>query len=68
MLESSYDMLFGKLALKSLFEDYFDEARHFTTRILLKPLDDPHVDLVATVSFFKYSYQLFFFIELIVVI
>ncbi|XP_057515332.1 uncharacterized protein LOC130796918 isoform X1 [Amaranthus tricolor] len=50
MLESSYDMLFGKLALKSLFEDYFDEARHFTTRILLKPLDDPHVDLVATVS------------------
>ncbi|XP_021727687.1 uncharacterized protein LOC110694828 isoform X1 [Chenopodium quinoa] len=50
MLESSYNMLFGKLALKCLFEDYFDEARNFSTRILLKPLDDPHVDLIATVS------------------
>ncbi|KAI9128711.1 hypothetical protein K1719_000194 [Acacia pycnantha] len=26
------------------------EARHFTTRIMLKPIDDPHVDLIATVS------------------
>lgn len=50
MLESSYNMLFGKLALKCLFEDYFDEARNFSTRILLKPLEDPHVDLIATVS------------------
>ncbi|KAI4389093.1 hypothetical protein MLD38_001356 [Melastoma candidum] len=50
MLESSYNMLFGKVALKCLFEDYFEEARHFNTRIMLKPLDDPHVDLVATVS------------------
>lgn len=50
MLESSYDLLFGKLSLKCLFEDYFDEARSFSTRILLKPLDDPHVDLIATVS------------------
>ncbi|GAB4849193.1 hypothetical protein Ancab_004003 [Ancistrocladus abbreviatus] len=49
-LESSYDILFGKLALRCLFEDYFDEARHFSTRIMLKPIDDPHVDLVATVS------------------
>ncbi|KAI9094194.1 hypothetical protein K1719_026776 [Acacia pycnantha] len=32
------------------FEDYFQEARHFTTRIMLKPIDDPHVDLIATVS------------------
>ncbi|XP_024029540.1 uncharacterized protein LOC21403402 [Morus notabilis] len=30
MLESSYNMLFGKLALKCLFEDYFEEANHFT--------------------------------------
>ncbi|GAB2225897.1 hypothetical protein Droror1_Dr00021668 [Drosera rotundifolia] len=50
MLESSYNLLFGKLALKCLFEDYFDEARHFSTRIMLKPTDDPHVDMVATVS------------------
>ncbi|KAJ8426133.1 hypothetical protein Cgig2_001001 [Carnegiea gigantea] len=51
MLESSYNMLFGKLALRCLFEDYFDLPRHFSTRTLLKPLDDPHVDLIATVSF-----------------
>lgn len=51
MLESSYDLLFGKLALKGLFEDYFEQARHFSTMIMLKPIDDPHVDLVATVSF-----------------
>lgn len=51
MLESSYDLLFGKLALKGLFEDYFEQARHFSTMIMLKPIEDPHVDLVATVSF-----------------
>lgn len=50
MLHSSYDVVFGKLALSSLFEDYFHQARHFTTRIMLKPIDDPHVDLIATVS------------------
>ncbi|KAL7140807.1 hypothetical protein ABFS83_08G011500 [Erythranthe nasuta] len=50
MLESSYNLLFGKLALKCLFEDYFEEARHFSTRIMLKPIDDPHVDLIATVG------------------
>ncbi|GMI86811.1 outer membrane 47 [Hibiscus trionum] len=50
MLESSYHMLFGKLALKCLFEDYFEEARHFNTIIMLKPIDDPHVDLMATLS------------------
>ncbi|KAJ8428889.1 hypothetical protein Cgig2_021056 [Carnegiea gigantea] len=50
MLESSYNLLFGKLALKSLFEDYFDEMRHFSTRIMLKPLDNPNVDMTATVS------------------
>ncbi|MED6148697.1 hypothetical protein PIB30_055274 [Stylosanthes scabra] len=50
MLETSYNVLFGKLALKCLFEDYYYQARHFTTRIMLKPIDDPHVDLIATVS------------------
>ncbi|CAL5371864.1 unnamed protein product [Camellia sinensis] len=50
MLESSYNLLFGKLSLRCLFEDYFEEARRFSTRIMLKPIDDPHVDLIATVS------------------
>lgn len=50
MLESSYNLLFGKLALKCLFEDYFEDAKHFSTRIMLKPIDDPHVDLIATVA------------------
>nr|XP_043615716.1 uncharacterized protein LOC122587606 [Erigeron canadensis] len=50
MLDSSYNLLFGKLALKSLFEDYFDAANHFSTIFMLKPIEDRHVDLVATVS------------------
>nr|GMC67232.1 uncharacterized protein LOC107771065 [Ipomoea batatas]GME06995.1 uncharacterized protein LOC107771065 [Ipomoea batatas] len=50
MLESSYNLLFGKLALRCLFEDYFEEARHFSTRIMLRPIDDPHVDLIASLS------------------
>ncbi|KAI3768721.1 hypothetical protein L2E82_19551 [Cichorium intybus] len=50
MLEPSYNLLFGKLALRSLFEDYFDAANHFSTIFMLKPVDDRHVDLVATVS------------------
>ncbi|XP_027101843.2 uncharacterized protein LOC113751055 [Coffea eugenioides] len=49
MLESSYNLLFGKLPLRCLFEDYFEESKHFSTRIMLKPIDDPHVDLIATV-------------------
>lgn len=50
MLESSYNMLFGKLGLKCLFEDYFEEARHFNTIFMLKPIDDPNVDMMATLS------------------
>lgn len=50
MLVPSYKLLFGKLPLKCLLEDYFQEASHFTARIMLKPIDDPHVDLIATVS------------------
>ncbi|XP_071706871.1 uncharacterized protein [Rutidosis leptorrhynchoides] len=50
MLESSYNLLFGKLALRCLFDDYFEDAQHFTTKLMLKPTDDPHVDLIATVS------------------
>jgi hypothetical protein len=61
MLESSYNLLFGKLALRCLFEDYFEEANRFTGKFLLKPTDDPHVDLVASVSNFEISFVLFSF-------
>ncbi|CAH8309189.1 unnamed protein product [Eruca vesicaria subsp. sativa] len=52
MSESSYNVLFGKLALKCLFEDYFEvkDADNFSAKFMLKPTDDPHVDLVASVS------------------
>nr|XP_043632558.1 uncharacterized protein LOC122603806 isoform X2 [Erigeron canadensis] len=50
MLESSYNILFRKLALRCLFDDHFEDGRHFTTKLLLKPTDDPHVDLMATIS------------------
>ncbi|XP_029121416.1 uncharacterized protein [Elaeis guineensis] len=49
MLVPAYDLLFGKLALRSPFEDYFEQA-NLNTRIMLKPSEDPCVDLVATVS------------------
>lgn len=61
MLESSYNILFGKLALKCLFDDYYEEARHFSTRIMLKPIDDPHVDMIATVSINSLSFFLFYY-------
>lgn len=46
----AYELMFGKLSLHNLFEDYFDHAGNMTSRIMLKPLEDPHVDLIATVS------------------
>lgn len=67
MLESGYDVLFGKLALHCLFEDYFQPVRHFSTKIMLKPIDDPLVDLVANVSGevpFSLSFSFFFFLVL----
>lgn len=63
MLESSYDVVFGKLALRCLFNDYFQQPQHFVTRILLKPIDDPHVDLIATVISFIYSLLILSVIE-----
>lgn len=68
MLESSYNLLFGKLALRSLFEDYFDAANHFSTIFLLKPIEDRHVDIVATVSFQLFHYFTFPSIYAIVLI
>ncbi|KAG6511150.1 hypothetical protein ZIOFF_029205 [Zingiber officinale] len=50
MLVPSYDLMFGKLALHCLFEDYFEKANRLNAWIMLKPLEDPNVDLIATVS------------------
>ncbi|KAK1441223.1 hypothetical protein QVD17_07066 [Tagetes erecta] len=57
MLESSYNMLFGKLALRGLFEDYFDAANRFSTVFMLKPIEDQHVDLIAIVSVKRVSFM-----------
>ena len=46
----AYEVMFGKLPRRNLFEDYFDHAGSMTSRIMLKPLEDPHVDLIANVS------------------
>ncbi|TVU20209.1 hypothetical protein EJB05_36408 [Eragrostis curvula] len=46
----SYEVMFGKLPLHNLFEDYFDQVENLTARIILKALEDPHVDLTATMS------------------
>uniref|UniRef100_A0A804QQH7 Uncharacterized protein n=1 Tax=Zea mays TaxID=4577 RepID=A0A804QQH7_MAIZE len=50
MAVPAYELMFGKVSLHNLFEDYFDQAGNMTSRIMLKPLEDPHVDLIATVS------------------
>jgi len=50
MAVPAYELMFGKLSLHNLFEDYFDQAGNMTSRFMLKPLEDPHVDLIATVS------------------
>lgn len=50
MLVPAYDLMFGKLALRCLFEDYFEKANRLNAWIMLKPLEDPNVDLIATVS------------------
>lgn len=58
----AYEVMFGKLSLQNLFEDYFDQAGNMTSRIMLKALEDPHVDLISTVSLLLFvflSLQLF---------
>ncbi|KAJ4756748.1 beta-galactosidase [Rhynchospora pubera] len=42
MVMPAYDVLFAKLSLRCLFDDYFEPEKHFLTRIMLKPLEDPH--------------------------
>ncbi|KAL6848884.1 hypothetical protein ACP4OV_021467 [Aristida adscensionis] len=50
MAVPAYEVMFGKLSLQNLFENYFDQPGNMTSRIMLKALEDPHVDLTATIS------------------
>jgi hypothetical protein len=38
MSAPSYEVMFGKLQLHYLFEDYFDQVGNMTSRIMLKAL------------------------------
>ncbi|CAK9867619.1 unnamed protein product [Sphagnum jensenii] len=49
MAESSYDLLFSKLARARLFEMYFEEAGQVMASLILQPADDPRVDVTACV-------------------
>ncbi|CAM6124004.1 unnamed protein product [Calypogeia fissa] len=49
MTESSYDILFSKLARARLFREYFEEADQLLGRIMLQPPHDSRVDVTATV-------------------
>ncbi|CAA2959657.1 Hypothetical predicted protein, partial [Olea europaea subsp. europaea] len=49
-IEFSYNFLFEKLELRCFSEEYFEEARHFSAKIRLNRVDDPHVDLIITVA------------------
>jgi hypothetical protein len=50
MMVPAYELMFGKLSPYNMFEDYFDQAGNMTPSIMLKPLEDPHDDLIAIVS------------------
>uniref|UniRef100_A0A453DUK4 Uncharacterized protein n=1 Tax=Aegilops tauschii subsp. strangulata TaxID=200361 RepID=A0A453DUK4_AEGTS len=49
MLVPAYELMFGKLARRSLFDDYFHSGG-VDAHIVLKQLGDSHADLNATVS------------------
>ena len=50
MVESSYEVLFGKAARKLLFDEYYAIADVFVASLMLRPPEDPNVDFVLTVS------------------
>ncbi|KAG0576167.1 hypothetical protein KC19_5G060400 [Ceratodon purpureus] len=49
MTESSYDLMFSKLARARLFNMYFDESRKILAQLVLQPADDPRVDVTGRV-------------------
>ncbi|RCV16404.1 hypothetical protein SETIT_3G135100v2 [Setaria italica] len=51
----AYEVMFGKLSLQNLFEDYFDQSGNMTSRIMLKA--DPHADLIATLTTSFYQHM-----------
>lgn len=57
MAESSYDLLFSKLARARLFDMYFAEAQQVLAGLVLQPADDPRVDVTACVSFPPYQHS-----------
>lgn len=56
----AYELMFGKLSLRNLFENCFDQAGNITSRVIVKPLEDPHVDFTATVSSQAYDFSFLF--------
>uniref|UniRef100_A0ACD5TDE0 Uncharacterized protein n=1 Tax=Avena sativa TaxID=4498 RepID=A0ACD5TDE0_AVESA len=50
MLEPGYELWFGKPSLRGLFDDYFSQVGSVKAGFMLKMLEDPHVDLTATVA------------------
>ena len=50
MVESSYDFLFTKVSRACLFADYFEESGKMMAKIMLRPVDDPRVDFIATLQ------------------
>ncbi|VAH23296.1 unnamed protein product [Triticum turgidum subsp. durum] len=45
-----YDVMFGKLSLRGLFDDYFMQRGGIDTRFVLKAKEDPRLQLAATIS------------------
>ena len=48
MAKSSYDFLFNQGIKGMPFGDYFEKSGKMMAKIMLKPIDDPHVDFIAT--------------------
>ena len=56
MLLPGYDLLFGKPSLRGLFNDHFVQAGTVNAGFMLKMLEDPNVNLTATVSSVKHFF------------
>lgn len=57
MTESSYDLMFSKLARARLFNMYFDESRNILAHLVLQPADDPRVDVTARVFSLRFFFS-----------
>jgi hypothetical protein len=52
MAVPAYDLMFGKLSLRRLFDDYYPRqpGMNVDAQVLLKPPREAHLHLTATVS------------------